>query len=142
LAGTPLTTPFAFAVRAYAAAMALADSHSSLLAGDQTQLIIVIVAVLLILAIIGVTAILRARRGGGAGGYPAGGDVIVRCRDGHLFTTIWIPLMSFKAIRLGPVRFQYCPVGDHFTFVTIVRDSDLTPYERQLASQIHDRRIP
>jgi hypothetical protein len=119
--------------------MALADSHPSSLAGNQTQLIIVLVGILLILAIIGVMAFRVGRRGGG---YPAGGDVIVRCRDGHLFTTIWIPFMSFKAIRLGPVRFQYCPVGDHVTFVTLVRDSDLTPYERQIASQIHDRRVP
>jgi hypothetical protein len=113
-----------------------------LFAGDQTQLIIVIVALLLILAVIGVTAVLRGRRGGGAEGHPVGGDVIVRCRDGHLFTTIWIPFVSLKAIRLGPVRFQYCPVGNHLTFVTIVRESDLTPYERQLASQFHDRRVP
>jgi hypothetical protein len=121
--------------------MAFVDSHRSLLAADQTQLIIVFIAVILILAIVGVAAIMRVRRGSG-GDYPVGGDVIVRCRDGHLFTTIWIPLMSFKAIRLGPVRFQYCPVGHHMTFVTIVRDSDLTPYERQMASQIHDRRVP
>jgi hypothetical protein len=24
-------------------------------------------------------------------GYPLGGQLIVRCRRGHLFTTIWIP---------------------------------------------------
>ena len=122
--------------------MALAESHPSLLAGDQTKLIIAVVGLLLILVIIGVTAVMRGRRGSGGDGYPAGRDVIVRCRDGHLFTTIWIPFMSLKAIRLGPVRFQYCPVGDHLTFVTIVRDSDLTPYERQMANQIHDRRVP
>jgi hypothetical protein len=121
--------------------MALANSHSSLLAGDQTQLIIIVGAILLILAIIGVTAIARARRGGLGGNLP-GGDVIVRCRDGHLFTTIWIPFMSLKAVRLGPVRFQYCPVGDHFTFVTIVPDSDLSDSERRLAAQVHDRRVP
>jgi hypothetical protein len=122
--------------------MALADSRSSSFAGNQTQLIIVMVGVLLILAIIGVMAVTAGRRGSGRDGEPAGRDVIVRCRDGHLFTTIWIPFMSFKAIRLGQVRFQYCPVGDHLTFVTIVRDSDLTPLERQQASQIHDRRVP
>jgi hypothetical protein len=126
----------------YPAAMAFAASHPSLLAGDQTKLIIVLVGFLLILAIIGVTAVRRGRRGSGPDGYVARGDVIVRCRDGHLFTTIWIPLMSLKAVRLGPVRFQYCPVGDHLTFVTIVPDSDLTPHERQIASQIHDRRVP
>ena len=62
-------------------------------------------------------------------GYKVGGDVVVRCREGHLFTTIWIPGGSFKAIRLGLVRFQYCPVGEHWTFVTPVRDSDLTDAE-------------
>jgi hypothetical protein len=34
-------------------------------------------------------------------GYPIGGKLIVRCRQGHLFTTIWIPGASLKAIRLG-----------------------------------------
>jgi len=24
-------------------------------------------------------------------GYPLGGQVVVRCREGHLFTTLWIP---------------------------------------------------
>jgi hypothetical protein len=37
----------------------------------------------------------------------------VRCKDGPLFTTIWIPLGSVKAMRLGGARFQRCPVGDH-----------------------------
>ena len=87
--------------------MALADSHPSSLASDQTQLIIVMVGVLIILAIIGVTAVMLGRRGSGGDGYSADRDVIVRCRDGHLFTTIWIPFMSLKAIRFGPVRFQY-----------------------------------
>ena len=34
------------------------------------------------------------------------GRVVVRCRDGHVFTTVWVPFMSIKAIRLGLVRFQ------------------------------------
>jgi len=24
-------------------------------------------------------------------GYPIGGRLVVRCRQGHLFTTLWIP---------------------------------------------------
>src|SRR5512142_2152102 len=40
-----------------------------------------------------------------------GGRVVVRCRHGHLFTTIWIPGVSAKALRLGLWRFQRCPVA-------------------------------
>lgn len=75
-------------------------------------------------------------------GYKLGGEVVVRCRDGHLFTTIWIPGASFKAIRLGLVRLQYCPVGHHLTFVVPVRDEDLTPEERRIAALHHDARLP
>lgn len=75
-------------------------------------------------------------------GYKVGGDVTVRCREGHLFTTIWIPGASFKAVRLGWVRLQYCPVGEHWTFVMPVRDSDLTDEERRIAGQHHDVRVP
>jgi hypothetical protein len=75
-------------------------------------------------------------------GYKIGGNVVVRCRQGHLFTTIWIPGASLKAIRLGWARIQRCPVGKHWTLVTPVRDSDLTDEERRIAAQHRDVRIP
>lgn len=77
-------------------------------------------------------------------GYPAGGgsSVIVCCRQGHLFTTIWIPLISFKAVRLGSMRYQYCPVGQHWAFVDIVNPSDLTEEERQFAADHPDHLMP
>jgi hypothetical protein len=75
-------------------------------------------------------------------GYRFGRDVIVRCRDDHLFMTTWIPMMSFKAIRLGLVRMQYCPVGDHVTTVRLMRDGDLTPAERVEASRHRDNGVP
>lgn len=75
-------------------------------------------------------------------GYRIGGNTIVRCRDGHFFTTIWIPGASVKAVRLGMVRWQRCPVGEHWTFVSPVRDADLTDAERKLAEQVHDVRVP
>jgi hypothetical protein len=71
-----------------------------------------------------------------------GGNVVVRCRKGHLFTTIWIPGVKLKAVDLGVVRFQWCPIGRHWSFVIPVRDSDLSDEERQLARQHHDVRIP
>ena len=71
-----------------------------------------------------------------------GGSVIVRCRDGHLFTTIWFPGASLKALRLGPRRFQRCPVGGHFSLVTPVREAELSERERRLARERRDSRIP
>jgi hypothetical protein len=71
-----------------------------------------------------------------------GGNVIVRCRDGHLFTTIWIPGASVKALRLGRWRYQRCPVGNHWSLVTPVRESELTEEERRLAHGRRDIRLP
>lgn len=75
-------------------------------------------------------------------GYKVGGHTIVRCRQGHLFTTIWIPGVSLKAIRLGWFRLQRCPVGHHWSLVAPVREADLTPMERVLAEESRDARIP
>lgn len=96
-----------------------------------------------VLVVVGTVAILaRFSRSSRDSGYRFGADVIVRCRDGHLFTTTWVPLISFKAIRLGMVRFQYCPLCDRPTFVTLMRDSDLTDTERRIAALHRDRGIP
>jgi hypothetical protein len=75
-------------------------------------------------------------------GYNMGGNVVVRCRKGHLFTTIWVPGASVKAVRLGWARFQRCPVGKHWSLVTPVRPSDLTDEERRVAAENRDVRIP
>ena len=75
-------------------------------------------------------------------GYPVAGNVVVRCRDGHLFTTIWIPGASFKSFRLGWWRLQRCPVGGHWSLVTPVRRTDLTPEEQRFADASKDIRIP
>ena len=34
-------------------------------------------------------------------GYSFGKNSVVRCRRGHLFTTVWIPGASVKSLRLG-----------------------------------------
>ena len=75
-------------------------------------------------------------------GYRVAGDVVVRCRRGHLFTTIWVPGVSVKSIRLSWWRVQRCPVGRHVSFVTPVRRSDLTEDELRAASENRDIRIP
>lgn len=97
---------------------------------DHRRLIIVVVAAVL------ATIVMRMR------GYPIGGNVVVRCRKGHLFTTIWVPLASLKAVRLGWWRFQRCPVGRHWSLVAPVKESDLTEDQRRLARAHKDIRIP
>lgn len=78
----------------------------------------------------------------GRRGHLMRANTVVRCRSGHLFTTVWIPGGSLKAVRLGWWRLQRCPVGRHWSLVTPVRTSDLTEEERALASQRRDVRIP
>jgi hypothetical protein len=108
---------------------------------NQAQTLIVLVAAVLILGIL-VGRIAFLLRRGNMNGYRFGANVAVRCRDGHLFTTTWIPMVSFKAVRLGYVRWQYCPVGRHMTFVVPVRDDDMTDIERRIAERNDDGGIP
>ncbi len=75
-------------------------------------------------------------------GYRIGGNVVVRCGKGHLFTTIWLPGASVKSVRLGSRRFQRCPVGHHWSLVKLVRESDLTDRQRRKAAANRDVRIP
>jgi len=95
-----------------------------------------LVIALAVAGVLIVWTLVRVRQG------QAGSDVIVRCSQGHLFTTIWIPGVSFKAIRLGMDRSQWCPVGRHWTTVSRVRESDLTQEDIEQASECHDIRIP
>jgi hypothetical protein len=70
-------------------------------------------------------------------------DTPVRCSAGHLFTTIWVPLASVKAVRMGPTRYQYCPVGHHWAAVTrLDEDPATTQAELSEAALVHDVRIP
>ncbi len=75
-------------------------------------------------------------------GYRIGGSVVVRCRQGHLFTTIWLPGVSLKSLKLGWWRFQYCPVGHHWSLVTPVRESDLTEADKRFARDHRDIPLP
>jgi hypothetical protein len=90
-----------------------------------------------VIAFYAVGTVIARRRG-----YPMGGNVVVRCRDGHLFTTIWVPGASVKAVRLGWWRIQRCPVGNHWSVVTPVRESDLSESEQRFAREHKDIRVP
>jgi hypothetical protein len=75
-------------------------------------------------------------------GYRFGLNLIVCCREGHLFTTIWIPGISFKSLRLGWWRLQRCPVGDHWSIVAPIREADLPEDLREAALAQRDIPIP
>jgi hypothetical protein len=75
-------------------------------------------------------------------GYAIGLNTPVRCNAGHIFTTIWIPGVSVKALRLGWWRIQWCPVGRHWTVVRPVKDADLSESELSLAREHRDLRLP
>jgi hypothetical protein len=89
---------------------------------------------LVVLAVV-VAPIVRGTRGS------TGTERIVRCRAGHLFTSTVVPGVSVKAIRLGNRRFQWCPVGHHWTLVRTVDEAALTPAERDAARLVHDTRV-
>lgn len=71
-----------------------------------------------------------------------GGNLIVRCRAGHLFTTIWIPAASVKSLRLVWWRVQRCPVGRHWSLITPVNERELTEDERRFAREHQDIPLP
>ena len=75
-------------------------------------------------------------------GYTFGKNAIVRCRQGHLFSTVWIPGASVKSLRLGFWRIQWCPVGRHIDLVHPVKPADLTEAERSFALSHHDAPVP
>lgn len=60
---------------------------------------------------------------------------IVRCSKGHLFLTSWYWWGSMKAVRLGPVRYQRCPICRHARLVRKVDGNSLTPSQREQAEQ-------
>jgi hypothetical protein len=75
-------------------------------------------------------------------GYRVGTSIVVRCRDGHLFTTIWIPGASVKSLRFAWWRYQRCPVGKHWSIVTPVKEANLTAAEKRTAAGHKDIRLP
>ena len=96
-----------------------------------------VLAVVALAMICAETAVLVRRRG-----RLFAADTAVRCHRGHLFTTLWIPGGSLKAVRLGWWRIQRCPVGHHWALVTPVTVSALTDEEREFAAHHYDVRIP
>ncbi len=103
-----------------------------------------IVAIVIVFALVFVYVISHA--GAAAGrkrGYSGmGGETIVRCSRGHLFTTLWIVGASVKAVRLGTKRYQRCPVCQKWRIVVPVPDDELTDEDRRVAATHHDTKLP
>jgi hypothetical protein len=97
-----------------------------------------VVRTILITAGVAAGGILIARRLG----YQLGVSTVVRCRQGHLFATTWIPGVKLKELDLVVARIQHCPVGNHWSLVMPVRDKDLTEDELRFAREHHDIPIP
>jgi hypothetical protein len=72
-------------------------------------------------------------------GYSIPGTTVVRCSNGHLFTTRWIEGGSLRAVRLGPkTRYQRqrpgintARWGHHWAIVHPVKADQLTEEERR-----------
>jgi hypothetical protein len=116
---------------------AVADSPSVLATAPSKPVIFALVIGVIVAVYVGGTIVARRR------GYSGiGGNTVVRCRKGHIFTTLWVPGVSIKSIRLGAARVQHCPVGHHWSLVIPVKDSDLTEEDKVSAETHHDLRIP
>lgn len=75
-------------------------------------------------------------------GLGFGGRIVVRCRRGHLFTTLWVPGASVTSLRLGWWRLQWCPIGRHWSLATPVVMGSLSPSESEAAAAVHDLPLP
>ena len=60
---------------------------------------------------------------------------IVKCKQGSLFETKWVPFVSFKAVRLGSRRLQRCPVHRRWETIEQVDEASLTEQERSCAAR-------
>jgi tricorn protease-like protein len=104
-----------------------------------------VVAIAVVFAVVFVYVIARmgAKAGRERGYARMGGDTIVRCSRGHLFTTKWIVGSSVKAVRLGGYkRYQRCPVCTKWRIVVPVPEDELTDEDRGVAAEHHDTRLP
>jgi hypothetical protein len=68
-------------------------------------------------------------------------EPVVRCEQGHLYRSIWVPGGSLKAVRWFDRRYQWCPVGRHWSWTRRVDERDLSEEERRSADAVHDLRV-
>jgi hypothetical protein len=104
---------------------------------------VIALAIALGVVLVVLVAVVGNRAGRRRGYSGLGGDTVVRCSQGHLFTTVWIVGSSFKAVRLGGyTRYQRCPVCQKWRIVVPVPDDELTDDDRRTAAAVHDAKLP
>ena len=103
---------------------------------------VVALAVALGVVFVVIVAVVGSKAGRSRGYSGMGGETIVHCSRGHLFTTLWVPGASLKSVRLGFKRYQRCPVCKKWRIVVPVADSELTEDDRRVAAQHHDSKLP
>ncbi len=104
--------------------------------------VIVFLAVVIAAGVVIVIAVVGGQVGRNRGYEGMGGDTVVRCSRGHLFTTVWIVGSSFKAVRLGYKRYQRCPVCKKWRIVVPVPAAELTDEDRRVAAERRDINLP
>jgi hypothetical protein len=77
-------------------------------------LVLVVVVALVLVAL----AQWFGRRATAGGRLP----MLARCLDGHVFRAVLVPVFLLPVPRVGLVQFRFCPVGQHWTFVVLMRD--------------------
>jgi hypothetical protein len=103
----------------------------------MSQILPIVIVIIAALVAFAAGAVLAKRKG-----YLRPGEVVVRCRQGHVFTTVWAAKASRRQLDLGWARVQRCPVGGHWTVVVPVDDSHLAPEDKKLAAQHRDSAVP
>ena len=67
---------------------------------------------------------------------------VMRCPDGHLFETPFLPMMSLKAIRTPRGRIMRCPVDGRRGLVELMFTAELTPAQRDEARRNRTSPLP
>lgn len=67
---------------------------------------------------------------------------IVRCSEGGLYSTIWWKWGSLKAVRLGPLRVQRCPIHHRWEKPRRANIDELTATELAAARSVVDTALP
>jgi uncharacterized iron-regulated membrane protein len=81
------------------------------------DVILGLLGAVLVAAVVVALVLWLSRRMGNEGGFP----MVARCLDGHEFRAALVPVFMLPVPRVGLVQFRYCPVGQHWTFVVLVR---------------------
>jgi hypothetical protein len=98
----------------------------------STILPLIIIVVAAFLAFV-VGAVVAHRKG-----FKQDGEVVARCSQGHLFTTIWVDRWTWTRFDVGFLKIQRCPVDGRLTVVRPVESSSLTPEGKKVARQVRD----